>query len=175
MYGSPLQAWNASCLRELLQEVCRQNGPRLRRGLSEMDPRSALKGGSANGASYGTRLPCGLPFLVRGQCLAGWGLFLACFSVLGLDWGFWGLGRSLGKALENWLGGHVSDSGLILGCFLESGYEHARTGPWPGLVAWSSVESSGECEVVSKTDSANKGTPQIKGRFPLELSRARLL
>jgi hypothetical protein len=60
--------------------------------------------------------------------LAGWGLFLACFSVLGLDWGFRGWWKSLGKAVENWLGGHVSESGLILGCFLESGYERAWTG-----------------------------------------------
>jgi len=48
----------------------------------------------------------------------GWsGLFLACFSVLGLDCGFLGLGKSPGKALENWLGEYVSDSGLILGFF----------------------------------------------------------
>ena len=99
-----------------------------RRALSEMDPRAALKGGSANEPLTVRWLPCGLPFLVRGQCLAGWGLFLACFSVLGLDWGFLGLGRSPGRALENWLGGRVSGSGLILGCFLESGDEDARTG-----------------------------------------------
>ena len=49
--------------------------------------------------------------------LAGRGLFLTCFSVLGLDWGFLGLGRSPGKALEYWLGGVVSESGLILGDF----------------------------------------------------------
>ena len=56
-------------------------------------------------------------FLVGGRCLAGQGLFLTCFSVLGLDWGFLGLERSPGKALEYWLGGVVSESGLILGDF----------------------------------------------------------
>jgi len=58
-----------------------------------------------------------LPFLVGGWCLAGRGLFLACLVVLGLDWGFLGLGKNPGKALENRLGGHVSESGLILGDF----------------------------------------------------------
>jgi hypothetical protein len=68
--------------------------------------------------------------------LAGLGLFLACFSVLGVDWGFLGLWKSLGKALENWPCGTVSESGLILGCFPESGYEHAGTGSeLVGLVA----------------------------------------
>lgn len=60
-----------------------------------------------------------LPFLVGGCCLAVLGCFLACLSVLGLDWGFLGSWKSPGKALENWLGGLVSESGLILGFIVE--------------------------------------------------------
>ena len=44
-------------------------------------------------------------FLVGGRCLAGQGLFLTCFSVLGLDWGFLGLGRSPGKPWNTGLAG----------------------------------------------------------------------
>jgi len=59
-----------------------------------------------------------LPFLVVGLHRAGRGWFLACLLVLGLDWGFQGSWKSLGKAMENRLGGTELKSGLILGYFL---------------------------------------------------------
>ena len=48
----------------------------------------------------------------------GWlGFVSGLFGGSGFGLGFLGLWKSLGKALENWLGGLVSESGLILGDF----------------------------------------------------------
>src|SRR3990172_7469589 len=79
-----------------------------------------------------TGVSCMLPFVVTGCRMAGLGWFLACLRVLGLDWGFPGSGKSPWKALENWLGWLVSESGLILGYFLFR--RHARTAAIPGHV-----------------------------------------
>ena len=57
-------------------------------------------------------------FLSCGWPVFGWSGFVSyLFFCSGSGLGFLGLWKSPGKALENWLGGAVSESGLILGDF----------------------------------------------------------
>ena len=149
-----------------------------RRALSEMDPRSAPKGGSASKHlrhEVTVRASFSCPRLMFGWLGFVSYLFFCSRSGFGFSGGW---GEAMGKALENWLGGHCCNQGLFWAVF----WNLSMNTPEPAHSSggWSPVETvREECEVASTAIPPGARLLSLPlpfiSRFPLELSRVRLL